>query len=75
VDKPAHVPYAEVKIGDVLIADGGFTCLVEGQRCLVIDGGSGALAVRCSKGNHDLEGQAHFEDPTIMVGFYKEERR
>lgn len=29
------IPKDELKLGDILIADGGFTCLKEGQECEV----------------------------------------
>ena len=37
-----------VKAGDVLIADGGFTCLPEGLRCLVREDAGGNLYINCA---------------------------
>ena len=62
---------AEVKAGNVLIADGGFTCLQEGQECLVRDYGKG-LYVECSAGEHYLDGQLT-DDEERYVGFLKKE--
>jgi hypothetical protein len=38
---------SEIKAGDVLIADGGFTCLHEGERCEVKADEKGELYVAC----------------------------
>lgn len=53
-------PYAlvsQVKAGDVLEADDGFTCLDEGDRLTVEKDDDGSLFVRCSEGHHNLDGQ------------------
>lgn len=64
----------EVKAGVTLIADGGFTCLKKGQRCLVHNDeavagqhqwpGSG-LYVECQDGQHFLDGQLDGGDEYI----------
>ncbi len=67
-----------VKEGDVLIADGGFTCIREGHRCKVLNDaeiaakhkwpGSG-LYVTCKAGKHFLDGQ--LDDGAEYIGFTK----
>lgn len=73
-------PYAklsEVKVGDILEADSGFTCLKDGAQ-LKIKSDGGDLYVDCSgaedddpeeKHKHFIEGQA--DDGEHLVGFYK----
>lgn len=58
---------SEVKLGDILIADGGFDCLKENQHCEVKADGD-ELYVECSHGKHFLEGQCDFETGTKLVG-------
>jgi hypothetical protein len=68
----------DVQPGDVLIADGGFTCLKNGQRCVVhLDEatakthkwpGSG-LYVECKDGKHFIDGQ--LDDGVEYIGFTK----
>lgn len=48
---------ADVKAGDKLVADGGFTCLREGQVCEVKQDADGLLYVDCDEGTHHLDGQ------------------
>ena len=55
---------SEVKPGDVLIADGGFTCIKQGARLVVADD----LSVSCSHGKHFLDGQIDFDDGDTLVG-------
>lgn len=59
---------SEVKPGDRLIADGGFTCLVNKKSCTVHrDVISRELFVRCDDGEHYLAGQA--DDGEHLIGF------
>lgn len=58
----------DVKEGDVLVADGGFTCLKEGERCEVRKDEVG-LYVLCQGGKHYLEGQT--DDGVTLIGFTK----
>jgi hypothetical protein len=60
---------ADVKAGDVLIADAGFTCIEPDARLTVYNNGS-YLAVRCARGTHALDGQLN--DKGELVGFRKE---
>lgn len=46
-----------VKVGDKLVADGGFTCLAEGSINTVCQKGNGPLFIRCKEGDHILLGQ------------------
>lgn len=61
----------DVKPGDVLIADGGFTCLAENARCEVLKDHYG-LYVNCDEGKHYLDGQLD-DDGTGIIGFTKVE--
>ena len=56
---------AETRIGDTLIADGGFSCLKKGTRRVVQHG----RQIACSMGWHVLDGQIS-KDGTHYVGFY-----
>ncbi len=57
----------KIKEGDVLIADGGFTCLQEGEELEVKVNKDGEKFVDCNEGQHFLDGQEN-EDGKI-VGF------
>lgn len=59
----------EVKLGDVLIADGGFTCLRENEKLTVSEMLDGTLFVKCGHGIHALDGQLNEEGE--YVGFTK----
>ena len=61
----------DLKVGDKVIADGGFTCLDEGQECEVMkyDFDEG-FYVKCSRGEHSLIGQLNDEE-SYYVGFKK----
>ena len=64
-------PYAklsETKLGDVLIADSGFTCILNGAECQVMQDDDG-LYVPCQEGRHYLDGQT--DDGEILVGLYR----
>ena len=58
----------DLKHGDKLVADGGFTCLIKNQVVMVNDAKDGKF-VHCRAGRHYLDGQED-EDGTI-VGFEK----
>ena len=65
----------DIHVGSVLVADGGFTCLDEGQK-VVVEMDSDAfqpfgrqmhgLFVRCEKGRHYLAGQ--LDDQLNLIG-------
>lgn len=54
----------EVDEGDVVVVDGGFTCIAEGSACEV-KRDEGGLYIECSEGHHYLEGQ---RDGNTYVG-------
>lgn len=58
---------SSLRHGDVVIADGGFTCMPAGQRT-VYKGEDGCLYVSCRSGDHLLSGQA--DDGEHLVGIY-----
>ena len=47
----------DAKEGDSLVADGGFTCMSDGQVAKVYRTDEGRLAIPCSDGAHLLDGQ------------------
>ena len=55
----------EVKVGTVLIADGGFTCIKEGAE-LAAQEDSAGLFVPCADGHHYLDGQ--LDDGDVYIG-------
>jgi hypothetical protein len=61
----------DLKVGDVVVADGGFGCLEDGQRCEVKANAKGELYVECDHGNHYLEGQKDFHGE--LIGLTKAE--
>lgn len=71
----ANPKLADIKPGDVLIADGGFEphddsdtpCLAEGERLLVEADLQGEIYVRCRAGRHYLDGQ-HDEETGELIG-------
>lgn len=46
---------ADVKEGDTIIADGGFTCIHPGP--VAVEGDAKGLFVHCAEGKHYLAGQ------------------
>ena len=62
---------SEVKAGDVLEADDGFTCLYDGERVEARDDGLG-LFVPCTDGQHFLDGQVDdFNGTRRYTGLFK----
>jgi hypothetical protein len=59
----------DLKEGDKLVADGGFTCLNEGQIVEVKKDAAGELYVPCRSGRHALDGQT--DDGETLVGLEK----
>lgn len=51
----------ELKVGDVLIVDGGFDCMKEGDDKAVCVDAHGDLYVNCKCGCHYLSGQLPFD--------------
>ena len=67
---------SKIEQGQTLIADGGFTCLIDGEECFVHQDEHFKLFVNCSggdeddgnrQGRHYLSGQA--DDGEHLVGF------
>lgn len=48
---------SELKAGDTVFVDNGFTCMDAGKKTVKSD--RGHLYVKCDAGNHDLAGQLH----------------
>ena len=64
---------ADVKAGTRLIADGGFTCLLLGEVCEVMEDDLRGLYVPCAIGKHFLDGQ--LDDGDRYIGFSIVEER
>ena len=62
--KLSRVKLRDVKIGDVLFADGSFSCMVAGPH--VVLGDARGLYVLCDDGRHYLDGQKSADD--YLVG-------
>ena len=61
----AYATIGEVKEGDTVRLDGGFTCIREGET-RIVKRGAGGLYFECSEGNHYLDGQ--LDDGTEYIG-------
>lgn len=61
----------EIKHGDILIADGGFTCLQEGEELEVKLDKNSEKYVECEQGYHFLVGQENSDGK--ITGFIKKE--
>jgi hypothetical protein len=57
---------SEIKEGDVLIADGGFTCIPEGRDLPVESDPDGKLYFLCQEGRHYLDGQLADDGDTLV---------
>ena len=58
---------ADVKVGMILTADGGFNCLMQGARRIVKEDTDG-LYIGCASGKHYLIGQVDFITGENLVG-------
>lgn len=45
----------DLKAGDTIIADGGFTCMKAGEK--IVEADDAGLYVKCRSGHHYLDGQ------------------
>ena len=70
--KYAIIPMRKVKANTRLIADGGFNCIKEGARLTVMESKS-RLYVKCSSGEHYLDGQC--DGKGNFVGFWLEKEK
>ena len=59
---------SNIKNGSILVADGGFDCILAGERTTVRRDEKGELFVPCSHGRHYLDGQLGADGETL-VGF------
>jgi hypothetical protein len=58
INGKAYARISEIKEGDYVIVDGGFTCMKDGTRKRVRLGRNGELNIACtSDGGHSLNGQ------------------
>ncbi len=69
-DRAAYARAADVKVGDVMITDGGFTCMPAGAEKIVQADEESELCIPCDHGLHKLEGQLGYTDETegLYVG-------
>lgn len=58
--------FDDVKAGDFLVADDGFTCIADGAVLEVQQEPDGTLWVPCATGQHGLDGQE--DEDGILVG-------
>ena len=61
---------SQLKPGDTVIADGGFTCIPDGARLQVCEHAEGGLCVPCAEGGHHLDGQLFAKDNDHLVGLW-----
>jgi hypothetical protein len=62
------ISFEQVKEGQTIVADGGFTCMEAGPK--LVEAGDHGLFVRCQCGQHYLDGQ--IDDGDEVVGFHPE---
>jgi hypothetical protein len=66
------VPKNDVKLGDMILADGGFTCIGDSEVLEVFqDKDNLELYVKCAVGRHFLKGAE--DDHGMLIGFSKYE--
>lgn len=65
-----YAKYSQLKAGDKLECDSGFTCLKEGQ-VIYVRGEGENLFINCEDGKHSLDGQIYDEKDDSLVGLYK----
>lgn len=70
VDGKPWAKLSELKPGDILIPDGGFTCMKEGARLTVGKNNAGELFLPCRHKGHTLVGQA--DDGEHLIGLYRD---
>jgi hypothetical protein len=61
----------DVKAGDILIADGGFTCMRDASEHVVRGDTEESLFIDCDAGEHRLVGQ--LDDAGNLVGLTKKQ--
>lgn len=55
---------SDLKAGDIVYTDDGFTCMKEGQH--VVQGDADGLFLKCADGQHYLEGQEDDETGELV---------
>ena len=55
--KRNHIRLTDVMVGDILIADAGFSCIEDQKKCRVLEDKDKGLYILCSNGKHFLDGQ------------------
>ena len=58
----SYVKTNDVEVGTKLKADGGFTCLKQGDVREVREDDTGSKFIECSDGEHHLDGQLNGEE-------------
>ena len=67
----AYATVDAVKAGDVLIADGGFTCIDKDAELTVESDPAHGLYVPCRDGKHFIDGQIEHKDGVdFYIGLY-----
>lgn len=66
----AIIKETEIREGDNLIADGGFSCMKEKTKSIVKKDENNELYVDCADGTHYLSGQR--DGKGSIIGFYKD---
>jgi len=59
-----------LRVGDRVSVDGGFTCIPGGTTLTVVQDSGGQLCVPCAHGLHPLSGQVDDEND-VCVGVYR----
>jgi hypothetical protein len=62
-----YAELSELRPGDVVQVDGGFSCIKDGEKRTVND--DGELWIACKDGRHYLSGQV--DDGTACIGVYR----
>lgn len=57
---------SEIKVGDVLVADGGFTCLTDGER-VTVEQDNGGLFVLCAGPDEGENVEADYGVPATRL--------
>ena len=80
----AYARVADIKVGDIVIPDGGFVatingqegkCMSEGVELTVQDDTAHGLYVPCAHGKHFLDGQIELTDVgEVYIGLYPKEQ-
>ncbi len=64
-----YAKVSDVKVGDTVVTDGGFTCMKQNERHIVQEDENG-LFIPCEEGHHYIDGQ--LDDGDVYIGLRKE---